>query len=146
MICSMILENYRLTWPPLGMSQEACFPPDSCFALCRFTKCFLKTQGRPYNVAAGGSGPARISQGKLGSELNRKCHFSFLQMLDVCHVFTRLGGTMVLRRAKEGIRQSPGAPEASNSFQIFPVLHSILLDLGYQSKQLLLLIYSFPKF
>lgn len=52
---------------------------------------------------------------------------------------------MVLWRAKEGIRQSPGAPEASNSFQIFHDLHMAILNLGYQSKQLLQLIYSFPK-
>lgn len=36
---------------------------------------------------------------------------------------------MVLWRAKEGIRQSPGAPEASNSFQIFHDIHTVILDL-----------------
>lgn len=65
---------------------------------------------------------------------------SVISVVDVCHVFTWLGGTMVFWRAKEGIGQSPGAPEASNSFRIFHVLHSFTPDLGYQSKLLLYLI------
>lgn len=68
-------------------------------------------------------------------------HFSFYlagrNALYMSCFLHSLGGTMVLWRAEERIRQSPGTPEASNSFQMFHVLQQTVLDLGYQSKLLL---------
>lgn len=65
-------------------------------------------------------------------------HLSFLLAgRNAWHVFISLGGTMVLWRAEERIRQSPGTPEASNSFQMFHVLQETILDWGYRSKLLL---------
>lgn len=92
MICSMTLENYLPMWPPLGkilMLQEVCVLPYNIFTLCSFIKSFTKKnlpltqlKGRPYNVAARGSRPACISQGKC--ETRKNAPFQFLVCWEKC--------------------------------------------------------------